>query len=60
MQEPFATRDWDRHHSAFNADLATLFDKLAMSFRRLVAIQYDAPWERKTSRTRKARRPGHA
>lgn len=57
MQEPFATREWDRHHGHFNADIATLFDKLAVSFRRLVAIQYDAPWERPR---RSARRPGHA
>lgn len=60
MQEPFATRDWDRHHRAFNTDLSTLFDKLAVSFRRLAAIQYDAPWERTSRHRRNARRRGHA
>ena len=58
MQEPFANQDWSRHHGRLSADLASLFDKLAVSFRRLVAIQYDAPWERQPRRPR--RRPGHA
>ena len=59
MQEPFANADWSRHHTRFSADLASLFDKLAVSFRRLVAIQYEAPWERR-SRPRRRRRAGHA
>lgn len=48
MQEPFATREWDRAHTRFSTDLGLLFDKIAISFRRLVAIQYDAPWERRS------------
>ena len=52
MQEPFATQEWDRAHAALSADLGRLFDKLALSFRRLVAIQYDAPWERTSCRRR--------
>lgn len=46
MYEPYATPEWDRAHASFHAALARLFDRVAVSFRRLVAIQYDAPWER--------------
>lgn len=46
MHDPFATADWSRHHQTFSDDLASFIDKLAVSFRRLAAIQYEAPWER--------------
>ena len=46
MNRDFDGAIWaDSHHHLGDA-LGRMFDKLAYAFRRLQAIQYDAPWER--------------
>ncbi|RYD68583.1 MAG: hypothetical protein EOP58_00015 [Sphingomonadales bacterium] len=46
MNRDFDGAAWaDSHHHLGDA-IGALFEKLAFAFRRLQAIQYDAPWER--------------
>lgn len=52
MANDFEGRIWSEHHSELSDGLGALFDKLAYAFRRLQAIEYDAPWEREAARIR--------
>ncbi|UYY59456.1 hypothetical protein [Sphingomonas sp. S2-65] len=46
MHGDFESQAWaeNRHHLV--RSLTNFFDKLAYAFKRLQAIEYDAPWER--------------
>lgn len=44
MCEDYSSIDWADHHSALSSAIARAVDKLAYAFKRLNAIQYDAPW----------------
>lgn len=50
MRDEFEGRLWAEHGHAFAADLARLVDELRTGFRRLVEIQFAAPWRRPASR----------
>ncbi|HYW16753.1 MAG TPA: hypothetical protein VE891_11465 [Allosphingosinicella sp.] len=58
MRDEIDSRIWVEHHGAFSEDLAKLFAAVAANigagFKRLVEIQFDAPWKHD------ARGPGHA
>lgn len=42
MRDEMDMRMWNAHHTDFSAG----FDRLMAAFRKLVAIQYDAPWDK--------------
>jgi hypothetical protein len=46
MNNDFDSALWAERHAATSDGIARLFDKLAYVFQRLVAIEYDAPWQR--------------
>ncbi len=46
MSNDYEGTVWADHHHAVSAGLTRLFKSLAHVFERLVAIEYDAPWER--------------
>lgn len=48
MANDFDGRIWAENHGELSNGLGALFDKLAYAFRRLQAIQFDAPWEQKS------------
>ena len=52
MRDEMDMRMWNAHHVEFSTGL----DRLMDAFRKLVAIQYAAPWEARRHRTRAARR----
>jgi hypothetical protein len=54
MRDEIDGRIWTDHSEAFCEDLGRLFASLGHGFKRLNAIQFDAPWKRGT------RGPGHA
>ncbi|MBO9623557.1 MAG: hypothetical protein J7500_12680 [Sphingomonas sp.] len=41
---------WADHHQHVSSGLAKLFDDIAGAFRRLNAIEYDAPWQKEAER----------
>ena len=45
MRDDYLSADWARHHRAATGALHRLLQTLAVSFNRLHAIQYDAPWK---------------
>jgi hypothetical protein len=45
MRDELYDRLWTDHHKQFSADLGWLMDAISVVFRKLVAIEYDAPWE---------------
>jgi hypothetical protein len=52
MNNDFDGRIWSDNHDTVSHGLGKLFDKLAYAFKRLQAIEYDAPWEREAERIR--------
>jgi hypothetical protein len=44
MRDEIDMRLWEAHHADFSAFLADAIDKARLSFERLVAIEFDAPW----------------
>jgi hypothetical protein len=44
MDHDFTGRTWAEHHQQSSASIAALIDKVAYAFKRLNALQYDAPW----------------
>lgn len=44
MRDEMDMRLWESHHADFSAFLADVIDKARVSFERLVAIEFDAPW----------------
>jgi hypothetical protein len=44
MRDEMDMRLWEAHHSDFSAFLAEALGKVRVSFERLVAIEFDAPW----------------
>ena len=44
MDHDFAGRTWAEHHHQSSQAIASLIDKVAYVFKRLNALQYDAPW----------------
>ena len=46
MNRDFEHAAWADHHHQLSDAIARLFEKVAHAFRRLQAIEYDAPWER--------------
>ena len=47
MGRDFDSDAWADGHNHLSDAITHLIDKLAYGFRRLQAIQYDAPWKRK-------------
>lgn len=47
MQSDFESAAWAGNHKLISDMMACWIDKAAYAFRRLQAIEYDAPWERK-------------
>lgn len=45
MRDEADARLWSVHHDQFSRDLGRGFDRLMAVFRKLVAIQYAAPWD---------------
>ncbi len=52
MANDFDSRAWSENHGTMSHGLGKFFNKLAYAFRRLQAIEYDAPWEREAKRIR--------
>ena len=50
MRDEMEARMWDRNHQQFSRDLDRLFEKIAVVFRKLAKIEFDAPWEIKEKR----------
>jgi hypothetical protein len=46
MRDAIEARDWAEHGHALSEALAGLFTAAGHAFRRLHAIQFDAPWQR--------------
>ena len=46
MNHDFADRIWAENHQQSSHAIADLIDKVAYAFKRLNALQYDAPWRR--------------
>ena len=44
MRDLIEARLWDEHGHRFSDDLHRLFASVKVSFERLAAIQFDAPW----------------
>ncbi len=45
MRDELDDRAWTENHSSFSADVDRLIDRFALVFRKLVAIEYEAPWQ---------------
>lgn len=54
MRDQMDDCGWVENHSRFSADIDRLFDKIAVVFRTLVAIEYAAPWQVAEKRRRGA------
>lgn len=52
MSHDYDDAVWADHHQHVSAGLARLFADVASAFRRLNAIEYDAPWKKEAERTR--------
>lgn len=50
MRDAIEARDWAEHGHALSEALASLFTAAGHAFRRLHAIQFDAPWQRECGR----------
>jgi hypothetical protein len=50
MRDAMEVRGWADHGHDFAAEVAALFSAASAAFRRLNAIQFDAPWERSGGR----------
>jgi hypothetical protein len=50
MRDALEARDWAERGHALSEALADLFTAAGHAFRRLHAIQFDAPWQRDRSR----------
>jgi hypothetical protein len=48
----FDSRVWSDDHHRLSLGIGGIFNKLAYAFKRLQAIEYDAPWEREAERIR--------
>lgn len=48
MDRDFGGANWAQNHQHLSDGISALFHKLAYGFRRLQAIQYDAPWRHKS------------
>lgn len=46
MRDEIDSRLWVEHHQAFSSTVGALLGQAAEAFRRLNAIQFDAPWLR--------------
>jgi hypothetical protein len=46
MRDDFESRFWAENHHQLSNGIGQLIDKAGYAFRRLVAFQYDAPWQR--------------
>ena len=46
MRDAIEAREWAEHGHALSEALASLFTAVGDAFRRLNAIQFDAPWQR--------------
>ncbi|WP_168355960.1 hypothetical protein [Sphingomonas gei] len=46
MSHDYESTAWAEHHSDVSTGLARLFESLSEVFEQLIAIEYDAPWER--------------
>lgn len=46
MQSDFESAAWAESHKRMSDTIGALIDKAAYAFRRLNAIQYDAPWRK--------------
>ena len=46
MRDALEAREWAEHGHALSEALAGLFAAAGHAFRRLNAIQFDAPWQR--------------
>lgn len=46
MQSDFESAAWADNHKLMSAMVKSWIDKVVYAFKRLNAIQYDAPWER--------------
>jgi hypothetical protein len=44
MRDEIDSRLWVAHHQAFSDTVGAFLARLGEGFRRLQAIQYDAPW----------------
>jgi hypothetical protein len=51
MRDDFEGPVWATHHQQLSRQIGEAIDKLAYAFRRLSAIQYDAPWRRRPARS---------
>jgi hypothetical protein len=47
MDRDFDGTAWAQSHHQLSDAIGVLIDKLAYGFKRLQAIQYDAPWKRR-------------
>ncbi|HVJ02523.1 MAG TPA: hypothetical protein VM662_10090 [Sphingomonas sp.] len=52
MSNDFESKAWSDSHGAMSDGVGALFHKLIHAFKRLNAIEYDAPWQREADRTR--------
>ncbi|HEY1604077.1 MAG TPA: hypothetical protein VGF77_00595 [Allosphingosinicella sp.] len=50
MRDALEARDWAEHGPALSEALAGLFAAVGNAFRRLNAIQFDAPWQHPSRR----------
>lgn len=55
MTNDFDGQAWSENHQHVSRGLSGIFDKLSYAFKRLQAIEYDAPWEREAKRVRDTR-----
>ena len=46
MRDEMDSRIWVEHHADFSDFLANVLDGLKVTFQRLHAIEFDAPWRR--------------
>jgi hypothetical protein len=44
MRDEMEARMWVENHEQFSRDLEALFAKIAIVFRTLVEIEFEAPW----------------
>lgn len=47
MSNDYDSAVWAEFHGHVTAELTRLFEKIAVVFETLHAIEYDAPWERR-------------
>lgn len=45
MRDEMDDRLWIENHKQFGVDLAWLVDAIRVVFHKLVAIEYEAPWQ---------------